>query len=108
MVAIPDSRTDPVLLNGIEITVPNNNTSTNNNVADNTRRVRDQAFAIPHITISTSDDNYTLKFEIDRINDKKLNTDNINAEPVVMKKIAGKKYYKLKSNSHRSFNVQRA
>ncbi|XP_011260959.1 solute carrier family 41 member 3 [Camponotus floridanus] len=89
MVAIPDSRTDPVLLNGIEITVPNNNSSSNNNVADDTRRVRDQAFTIPRITIPTSDDNYTLKFEnIDKINDKKLNTDNINAEPVVMKKIA--------------------
>lgn len=89
MVAIPDSRTDPVLLNGIEITIPNNNSSSNNNVADDTRRVRDQAFTIPRITIPTSDDNYTLKFEnIDKINDKKLNTDNINAEPVVMKKIA--------------------
>ncbi|GAB1863307.1 Solute carrier family 41 member 1 [Camponotus japonicus] len=89
MVAIPDSRTDPVLLNGIEITVPNNNSSSNNNVADDTRRVRDQAFTLPRITIPTSDDNYTLKFEnIDKINDKKLNTDNINAEPVVMKKIA--------------------
>jgi len=96
MVAIPDSRTDPVLLNGIEITVPNNNSSSNNNVADDTRRVRDQAFTLPRITIPTSDDNYTLKFEnIDKINDKKLNSDNINAEPVVMKKIAGKKYYKL-------------
>lgn len=94
MVAIPDSRTDPVLLNGIEITVPNNNGSSNNNVADDTRRVRDQAFTIPRIP--TSDDTYTLKFEnIDKINDKKLNTDNINAEPVVMKKIAGKKYMKL-------------
>ncbi|XP_029680386.1 solute carrier family 41 member 3 isoform X1 [Formica exsecta] len=90
MVAIPDSRTDPVLLNGIGITVPNNSNSSNDdNLTDDTRRVRDQAFTIPRVITPASKNNYTLKFEnMDKIDDKKLNTDNINAEPVVMKKVA--------------------
>lgn len=97
MVAIPDSRTDPVLLNGIGITVPNNSNSSNDdNLTDDTRRVRDQAFTIPRVITPASKNNYTLKFEnMDKTDDKKLNTDNINAEPVVMKKVAGKKYCKL-------------
>ncbi|XP_070150743.1 solute carrier family 41 member 2 isoform X2 [Polyergus mexicanus] len=90
MVAIPDSRTDPVLLNGIGITVPNNSNSSNDdNLTDDTRRVRDQAFTIPRVITPASKNNYTLKFEnMDNIDDKKLNPNNINAEPVVMKKVA--------------------
>lgn len=97
MVAIPDSRTDPVLLNGIGITIPNNSNSSNDdNLTGDTRRVRDQAFTISRIITPTSKNNYTLKFEnMDKTDDKKLNTDNINAEPVVMKKVAGKKYHNI-------------
>ncbi|XP_050450868.1 solute carrier family 41 member 3 isoform X1 [Cataglyphis hispanica] len=90
VVAIPDSRTDPVLLNGIGITVPNNSNSSNDdNLTDDTRRVRDQAFTILRVITPASKNTYTLKFEnMDKTNDKKLNMGNINAEPVVMKKVA--------------------
>lgn len=95
MVAFSDSRTDPILLNGIEITVSNNsNSNHNDNLTDDTRRVKDQAFTLSRVTMSSCKDNYALKFDnIEKIDDRKLNTNNnINAEPVVMQKIAGKKY----------------
>lgn len=99
MVGFPDSRTDPMLLNGIGITVPNNsNSSSNDNLTDDTRRVRDRAFTLSRVTMPASKDNYALKFDNinDKIDDRKLNADNnINAEPVVMKKIAGKKYIQI-------------
>ncbi|XP_012227264.1 solute carrier family 41 member 3-like [Linepithema humile] len=88
MVAFPDSTTEPTLLNGTGLTPHNNQ---NDNLADdaNAGRVKDQAFTIPRVTMSGGQDNYTLKFDsVDKIDEKKLHTDNINTEPVVVKKVA--------------------
>lgn len=92
MVAFPDSTTEPTLLNGTGLMSHNSNQNSNDNPADdaNARRVKDQAFTIPRVTISGGKDNYALKFDsMDKINEIKLHTDNMNAEPVV-KKVAGK------------------
>lgn len=93
MVAFPDSTTEPTLLNGTGLTPHNSNQNDNLTDDANARRVKDQAFTIPRVTMSGGQDNYTLKFDrMDKIDEKKLHTDNnINAEPVVVKKVAGKK-----------------
>lgn len=93
MVGLPDSKTEPMLLNGTDITPYSSNATNNENLTDDTARIRDQAFALPRLvrpgSNSNNNNSYTLKFDV--LDDKKVNADNINAEPVVVKKVAGKK-----------------
>jgi len=91
MVAFLDSEIEPTLMNGTRLIPINSNQNNDNSLANdaNVRRVRDQAFTIPRVTMSNN--NYEQKFDnIDKINDKKLSVD-INPEPVFVKKVAGKK-----------------
>ncbi|XP_020285415.1 solute carrier family 41 member 3 isoform X1 [Pseudomyrmex gracilis] len=90
MVGLPDSKTEPMLLNGTDITPYSSNATNNENLTDDTARIRDQAFALPRLvrpgSNSNNNNSYTLKFDV--LDDKKVNADNINAEPVVVKKVA--------------------
>lgn len=89
MVAFPDSEIEPTLLNGTGLTPRDSNRNNDDTPANDTnvRKVRDQAFTIPRVTMPNGKDNYALKF--DSIDDKKLSVD-INPEPVFVKKVAGK------------------
>lgn len=84
------------MLNGTGITPQNSNENSNNNLTDDAMKVRDQAFTIPRVAMLNDKDNYALKFELDK---KRINTDNINAEPVFVKKIAGKRDRDCRSRS---------
>jgi len=91
MVVFLNSEIEPTLMNGTRLIPMNSNQNNDNSLANdaNVRRVRDQAFTIPRVTMSNN--NYAQKFDnIDKINDKKLSVD-INPEPVFVKKVAGKK-----------------
>ncbi|XP_011637373.2 solute carrier family 41 member 3-like [Pogonomyrmex barbatus] len=90
MVAFPNSEIEPTFLNGG--IMPNNSNRNHDDslVNDiNTRKVRDEAFTIPRVTMLLYNrDIYTVKFDsIDGIDDKKLSVD-INPEPTVVKKVA--------------------
>jgi len=109
MVAFLDSEIEPTLMNGTRLIPMNSSQNNDNSLANdaNVRRVRDQAFTIPRVTMSN---NYEQKFDnIDKINDKKLSVD-INPEPVFVKKVAGKKNKinsstRLRVYAHQSLRV---
>lgn len=102
MVAFPDSEIDPTFINDTGLTSKDSNKNSDDGLANDIRRIRDQAFTIPRATMPNGNDSYTLKFDgIDKINDKKLSVD-INPEPVLVKKVAGKKRREIKRDRNRA------
>lgn len=88
MVAFPDSEIEPTLTNGTDLTSKESNKGS---PVNDVKKIRDQAFTMPRLTMPNGKDSYTLKFDsIDKTNDKKLAVD-LNPEPVFVKKVAGKK-----------------
>lgn len=96
MVAFPDSEIEPTMVNGIGLTPPDDNRrSSNDNVshpANDVGKIKDQAFTISRLSMS----NYSLKFDNINMTDKKLGVD-INPEPVIVQKVAGKKSCEINS-----------
>lgn len=91
MVAFPDSEIEPTFVNDTGLTSKGNDKNSDDSLANDIGRIRDQAFTTPRVTMPNGKDSYALKFDsIDKINDKKLSVD-INPEPVFVKKVAGKK-----------------
>jgi len=96
MVAFPDSEIEPTLTNSTSLTSKDSNKISDDNPRENyVRRIRDEAFTMPRVTMPNDKDGYTLKFDnIDKINDNKLSV-NINPEPGFVQKVAGKKSHEI-------------
>lgn len=102
MVAFPDSEVEPTFINDTGLTSKDSNKNSDDGLANDIRRIRDQAFTTPRATMPNGNDSYALKFDgIDKINDKKLSVD-IHPEPVFVKKVAGKKRRGIKRDRDRA------
>lgn len=95
MVAFPDSEIEPTLINSTSLTSKDSNKISDDSPREkNVRRIKDEAFTMPRVTMPNDKDGYALKFDsINKINDK-LSV-NINQEPVFVQKVAGKKSHEI-------------
>lgn len=98
MVVFPGSTTEPVLLNGNGLR-PHGYRITMDMTEDlNFQKIKDEAFTIPRVMMVNGKTNYALEIEsIDRADKLNTPTENINVEPVVVKKVAGKQYHQVTS-----------
>ncbi|EFN82421.1 solute carrier family 41 member 3 [Harpegnathos saltator] len=89
MVVFPHSVTEPVFLNGDGLRPPNYEISIDVPESISPRKVKDEAFTIPRVTMANGKTNYALEIEnIDKIGKMDTSKENINAEPVIVKKVA--------------------
>lgn len=89
MVVFPDSGTEPALLNVTSLRASEcTNCNEKLGSEEKDRKVKDQAFTIPRVTMPNGKDNYALDFDcMDKIEDKKPSPESIKAESGVVKKV---------------------